>query len=351
MSRYKLDAVPFTLKLKQPFGISRGTKSEVQNVFIQLQADGFTGYGEAAPNNRYEEDAQKVLQYLKAVPIESWNEVEDEKALVERLDNYESTRANPVRAGRAAIEMAWLDWYAKKQGQPLWKYWSIDSKSAVQTSYTIGLDEIEVMQQKVRDAADYPILKVKLGTDRDKAIINGIRAVTDKPIRVDANEGWCSLDEAVAMIDYLAARNVELVEQPLPSAMAIEMKELKKISPLPLAADESFLGDEPLEEIALAFDIINIKLMKIGSMIKARQVIKEARKLGMQIMIGCMIESSLANTAGAVLALEADYADLDGHLLISDDPAAGLALDEEKYIKVNEKPGLGVELDSHRLFG
>lgn len=344
MPDFKLDSKEIRLSLKQPFGIARGTKSEVRNVFVRLQADGTEGFGEAGPNSRYDEDADKVIGYIEELPADFFNSIAAEKQLVEQLDQYEVSRKQSVHAARAAVEMAWLDWHAKRQGVSLWKLWGISSGQGPQTSYTIGLDEIEVMRQKVKDAAEYPILKVKLGTNRDKEIIKAIRKETDKPIRVDANEGWETIGAAEKMIRFLADHNIELVEQPLPSSMNDEMPTLKQRSPLPLAADESFMGSESLEEIARGFDIINIKLMKIGSMLKARKVMQEAKKLDLKVMIGCMIESSLANTAGAILALDAEYADLDGHLLIKDDPAKGLWLDERKQIHVPDRPGLGVDV-------
>ncbi len=238
--------------------------------------------------------------------------------------------------------MAWLDWWGKTQDQPLWKLWNAPSNTTPPTSYTIGLDTIDVMQQKVKDATAYPILKVKLGTDRDREIIKAIREITDKPIRVDANEGWTTIDEAKRQIIFLADQNIELVEQAMPASLNHQMKELKQWSPLPLMADESFLGDENLDEIAQCFDGINIKLMKIGSLVKTRKVIDEARKRDLEIMIGCMIESSLANAAGALLGTWADYVDLDGHLLIGNDPFEGLELNEEKQVMLSEKPGLSV---------
>jgi L-alanine-DL-glutamate epimerase-like enolase superfamily enzyme len=345
MSRFRLDFKTLTLELKQPFTISRGTKKEVKNVFLKLTADGLTGYGEAAPNTRYEEDAEKVIQFLTTLPNDFFEGFDSAEELVRGLNELASRKSvQSMQSAKSAIEMAWLDWYAKKEGQPLWQFWEAPSPRGPKTSYTIGLDEIEVMQQKVRDASDYPILKVKLGTDRDKEIIEGIRAVTDKPIRVDANEGWTTLEEARIMIRFLADHNIDLIEQPMPASMPERMKILKKESPLPLAADESFMGDENLEEISESFDIINIKLMKIGSMVKARKVMRRARELDLKIMIGCMIESSLANTAGAILSLWADYADLDGHILIKDDPAKGLELNSTKHIVVNKNPGLGVKL-------
>lgn len=345
MSHFKLHFKKVNLSLRQPFTISRGTKSKVENVFLKLSADGETGYGEAAPNIRYDEDAGKVMQFLEALPGNFFEGIDTSEKLVKTLDEFSSGRApaQSIQSAKSAIEMAWIDWYAKKRGQPLWKMWDASTIKGPQTSYTIGLDDIEVMQQKVRDAADYPIYKVKLGTDRDKAIIKGIREVTDKPIRVDANEGWHSIREAREMIRFLKDQNIELVEQPMPASQIGEMAELKKDAVLPLCADESFMGDEPLEEIARSFDIINIKLMKIGSLVKSLSVINRAKELGLKVMIGCMIESSLANTAGAVLSLWADYADLDGHLLINDDPYRGLMLDKNKTIMLNERAGLGAE--------
>ncbi|NGP78084.1 dipeptide epimerase [Balneolaceae bacterium YR4-1] len=343
MSRFRLEYEKVSLSLKQPFTISRGTKSEVNNVIVRLSADGVTGVGEAAPNSRYDEDAEKVANFLEALPNSFFDDISHPNQLNELLDEVATRNSVPsVQSGKAAVEMAWLDWYAQNQGQPLWKLWNAPTTRGPQTSYTIGLDEIDIMQQKVQDAREFPIYKVKLGTGRDKAIIRGIREVTDKPIRVDANEGWASVEEASQMIRFLADHNIELVEQPLPASRFEDLVKLKKESVLPLCADESFIGDESLEEIAQAFDIINIKLMKIGSMTKARNVITKARKLGLKIMIGCMIESSVANTAGAILALWADYADLDGHILIKEDPYQGVMLDEYKHLIVSERTGLGV---------
>lgn len=345
MLHFRLDFKKVNLTLRQPFTISRGTKRRVENVFVRLSAEGVTGYGEAAPNSRYDEDAGKVIQFLEALPNKFFEGIDTPEKLVTALDefSYGESPVQSIQSAKSAIEMAWLDWYARKQNQPLWELWGASTIKGPRTSYTIGLDDIEVMQQKIKEAADFPIYKVKLGTDRDKAIIKGIRKVTDKPIRVDANEGWHSIKEAREMIRFLTDQNIELVEQPMPASQIGEMAKLKKEATLPLCADESFMGDEPLEEIARSFDIINIKLMKIGSMFTSLKVIKRAKELGLEVMIGCMIESSLANTAGAVLSLWADYADLDGHLLINNDPFKGLSLDNNKCILLNERKGVGAE--------
>jgi L-alanine-DL-glutamate epimerase-like enolase superfamily enzyme len=240
--------------------------------------------------------------------------------------------------------MAWLDWYGKSQNQPIWKMWGASDPVGPVTTFTIGLDTIPMMQEKVKNAGDFPLYKVKLGTDRDREIMHALREVTDKPIRVDANEGWTTLDQAVEMMDFLKEQQVEYVEQPMPSDNLEDLKKLKTESPLPVCADESFMGTESLTEIAQAFDIINIKLMKTGSIYKAKKIVEQARDMDLQIMIGCMIESSIANAAGVLVSLWADYCDLDGHILIKDDPAQGLILTPEKRVKLSNDPGLGVRL-------
>ncbi len=248
-----------------------------------------------------------------------------------------------MQSAKSAVEMAWLDWWGKSQNQPLWKLWNAPSPKTPPTSYTIGLDDIEVMQEKVKAAKDFPILKVKLGTDRDREIIKGIREISDQTIRVDANEGWDSFKTAKEQISFLAKHNIEIVEQPMPAGMKDEMRKLKQWSPLPLMADESFKGSEKLEDIAQMFDGINIKLSKIGSLVKARKVIEQARSYDLQVMIGCMIASSLSMSAGALIGTWADYVDLDGSLLIEDDPFEGLTLTEGKKVVLAESPGLSVQ--------
>lgn len=340
MSRFEVSWEIIPLKLKEVFTISRGSKSEVRNVFLSITKDGITGYGEAGPNIRYDETPEKVMSGFESLPAGFFDEIEKAGQIQARLEELEVA---PVQSAKTAIEMAWLDWQAKSQKHPLWKLWGEKSPVGPVTSYTIGIDTPEQMQEKIRAAAQYPVYKIKLGTGHDREIIEAIREVTDKPLRVDANEGWTTLDQAKREIEFLETQHVELIEQPMPAADFDRMKELKQWAPLPLAADESFIGNEDLKEISEAFHVINIKLMKIGSLTKAREVIKEAHDLGLQVMIGCMIESSLANAAGALLALNAEYADLDGHLLIGNDPFKGLGVEESGELVLSELPGFGVE--------
>lgn len=339
MSHFDINWKIVPLSLKHAFTISRSSRTEARNVFLSISKNGITGYGEAAPNSRYNESPEKVIEYFKALPTQFLSEITSAEELPKNLDNLDIAS---IESAKAAIEMTWLDWSAKSQNTPMWKLWNAKSPEGPVTSFTIGIDEPEIMQKKIEEAAQYPVYKIKLGTDRDREIIKAIREVTNKPLRVDANEGWMSLQQAKREIEFLSDNNIEFIEQPMPASSFSEMKKLKEWSPLPLAADESFKGAENLNEISEAFDIINIKLMKIGSLIKARNVISNAKGLGLKVMIGCMIESSLANSAGALIALNADYSDLDGHLLIDNDPFEGLKIDPKGNVVLSDNPGLGV---------
>jgi L-alanine-DL-glutamate epimerase-like enolase superfamily enzyme len=210
------------------------------------------------------------------------------------------------------------------------------------------LDSIDVIKEKVREADDdgATILKVKLGSDHDKEIIEAIRLVSDTEIWVDANEGWKTLDQARDMVQFLGDKNVTMIEQPMPASEFELMKLLKPLSQIPLIADESFTGKQSLAELVEGFHGINIKLMKVGSLRKAHQIIDDAKSVGLKIMIGCMIETAIANTAGALLSLRADFADLDGWKLLSDRPFDGMKFGEGNRIVLNDLPGLGVTADT-----
>ncbi|MDZ7658563.1 dipeptide epimerase [Fodinibius sp.] len=339
MPHFKLEFEKLELLPSHPFTIARGTKKTVSNVLVTLSADGVTGFGEAGPNSRYDENADVVCEAIEQLPEIFFDDIESADELSEGL---EQTSIKSVQSAKSALEMAWLDWWGKNQGQPLWKLWDAPSQTTPPTSFTIGLDDIDVMQQKVEGAKDYPILKVKLGTDQDEEIIKGIREVSHQIIRVDANEGWEDLATAKEAIRFLADKNVEFIEQPMPASCKKELAQLKEWSPLPIIADESFVGREYMDEIADQFDGINIKLQKVGSLVEASTLIEKARERNLEVMIGCMIESSLGISAGALLGTWADYVDLDGHLLISNDPFSGLTLTDEKRIRMSDSAGLGV---------
>lgn len=339
MPEFTLHTEIIELELRHAFTISRGTKKTVKNVVVRLSSGDVTGMGEAAPNRRYNEDADHVISYLETVFPDSSIKADQPEDL---FRYFNSSPATPVFSARAAVEMAWWDWLGKSKNQPLWKLWGHENGAGLTTTFTIGIDDKERVLQKVKEAKNAPVLKIKLGSGNDEEMIRAIRSVSDQRLMVDANEGWTTLDEAKDKIRFLADHGVELVEQPMPAGDLSKMIELKKFSPLPLIADESFRGRESLQELSEGFDGINIKLMKIGSMHLARTTIQKARELNLKVMIGCMIESSLAVSAGALVALSADFADLDGNLLISNDPFRGVVTDSEYRLQLPGKPGLGV---------
>lgn len=334
------------LRLRHPFKISRGTKEIVPNLFVTLLAKGVTGFGEAGPNARYGESAERVQAVIEGL-AKNANSLREGEFIARLKEMAEKFDLPEQRSAALALETAWLDWKAKEAGQSLRTYLSIPETITRPSSYTIGLDSPEKMQSKLEERPDAKVLKIKLGLspEEDKQIIRQIRQRTDVPIRVDANEGWTELQTAIEMVEFLMEQGIEIIEQPMPSSLDHLMPELKAVSPLPLIADESLsvTGSLDLDVLAERFDGINIKLMKIGSLLDSIQLLKEAQAKGLQVMTGCMIESSLGIAAGALVGLQADFVDLDGHLLISNDPVDGLRTYADGRIELEEKPGLGVE--------
>lgn len=328
----------YDLKLRHAWGLSRGTWTTRRNCFVRLEKDGVVGYGEAAPILRYQETAEQAAAFIaRCLPILK----KDIFAYAERWHEIDSL-ASGDNAAKAALDMAMLDWFGKKYRMPLWRLLGLDKQKALSTTYSIGIDTVPVMQQKVSEATEFDVYKIKVGTDDDRKIIEGIRQVTDKPLRVDANEGWTSKEKALEMINWLADMNVELIEQPLPAAQLDDYAWLKERSRMPIFADESVMKTSDIPNIAPFFHGINIKLMKCGGVQEAIRMAGLARAFGLKLMIGCMIESSLAISAAAALTPLFDYADLDGNLLVDNDPFLGVATIKGKLV-LTDRPGLGVE--------
>jgi len=321
------------------FGISRWTRTHTKNVFVELEAEGIIGIGEAAPNARYQESHETAEAYLASLDFSKIGKTHD----VTKILSYINSVKKSEYAAKAAVEMAFWDWLGKKLDLPIHKLWNAPSQIGPVSSFTIGIDSEEIIRQKVQEAEQYPILKVKLGTENDENVINLIRTMTNKTIWVDANEGWKTLDLAKKRVQFLADKNIGMIEQPMPADQGKDCAELKKVTHIPLIADEGFTGTETLEELAQNYTGINIKLMKIGSRHKAMQTISDARNLGLNIMVGCMIETELANTAAGILSMWADYADIDGFLLLKDRPFTGFSFDSENRVVLNDLPGLGVK--------
>ncbi len=326
------------LELKHTWTIARGAADFKENVLVFYERDGLTGIGEAGHLTAAGQSAEQTLQGVERLT-----------PLYERADPFafadlpEQARqvAGATAPARAALELALLDWVGKRLALPLHRLFGLNPRRGEPTSFSIGLDKPEVMQQKVREAAAYPILKVKLGRENDEDIIRALRAVTDKPIRVDANEGWPDKETALRKIEWLERQKVELVEQPLPRRMIEETRWLKERTRLPLGADEAVETARDIPGLAGAYSALNIKIMKAGGWLEALRMFQVARALGLDTMLGCMVETSVAITAAVQLQSLARWVDLDGNLLLKNDPYQGASLKESRW-QVPDRPGLGV---------
>jgi L-alanine-DL-glutamate epimerase-like enolase superfamily enzyme len=328
----KLTWEPITLGLKTTFRIAHGVTDKRSNVLIHL--DG--GVGEAAAVPYYGESQDGIIEYLKTVP-DLGDDLFD-------LDGVLSRRPPGSRAARSAIDQALHDRWGKKLGQPLYRLFGLNPEKLPFTSFTIGIDEPDVMAQRAKESG-YPLIKIKLGSENDEAVVAAIRGATRAKLQVDANAGW-SRESALQIIPRLMDYDLEFVEQPLP-VNDIEgyfwLKEklrLQKVN-IPIFADESAKTSHDVAKLAGAIDGVVVKLMKAEGIREAMRIIHVARAHDMRIMMGCMVESSVAVTAAAHLAPLCDYADLDGPLLIKNDPYQGLHYDGAK-ITLPDGPGLGV---------
>jgi L-alanine-DL-glutamate epimerase-like enolase superfamily enzyme len=244
-------------------------------------------------------------------------------------------------AGKAAIDIALMDWVGQKLGIPLYSYFGLDRADAPVTTFSIGIDTPEITRQKTREAAEYPVLKVKVGLATDEPTIEAVRSVTSKPLRVDANEGWKDKEEAVRKINWLEKQGVEFIEQPMPAEMVEETRWVRARVHIPIIADEACRHASDIPKLKDAFDGVNIKLDKSGGLLEAWRMIAVAKSLGMKTMLGCMVSSSVTVTAAAHLSPLVDYADLDGNLLIANDPFSGVLVEKGKLI-LPERAGLGL---------
>jgi L-alanine-DL-glutamate epimerase-like enolase superfamily enzyme len=327
------------LELTHTWTISRNSSDFKENVFVRLEKDGITGIGEAAPNVRYGENPQLTTQRIhEAEKIFKKNDLFHYVDIKNKLDQAILDQS----CAKAALDIALMDWIGKAFNLPLYKLWGLNAAHSPKTSFSIGIDTPEVIKQKVLEAEKYPLLKIKVGRENDEEIIAAVRGVTKKPIRVDANEGWKTKEEALEKINWLKTEGVEFIEQPLPSDMIEETAWLRDRVDMPIVADEAVKSASDIPKLATAYDGINIKLMKSGGLLEALRMIQMAKALNLKIMMGCMIESSVAITAAAHLAPYIDWADLDGNLLINNDPFSGVKVKEGRFV-YNDKPGLGIE--------
>ena len=332
-----LTAEVVTLTTKHPFTIARGGRSEFRVVWVRLtDGDGLEGWGEADPSSYYGETADTVLDALRRLELYLPKDPFD----LETSEVRFAHAAPASRAARAALSAALHDLVGKRLGQPVYRLWGLDPVEAPLSSFTIGLDTPERMREKVEEAQPYPVLKIKLGTDRDEDILRAVRAATSKPLRVDVNAGW-TRERATAMLPVLKECNVELLEQPLAPDDLEGLAAVRRAAAMPLILDESCIVATDIPRIVGVADGINIKLAKCGSLREAIRMIATARAHGLFVMVGCMIESSLGITAAAHVAPLVDAADLDGATLTNDDPFVGAVIDSGR-IQLPDGPGLGV---------
>ena len=337
----KLSFTTYRIFLRHPFGISRSSKSWYDIVLLFLQDGDIIGRGEAAPSIRYKESTEKILSVLNR----GVNIPEIENVTIEKMQNLIYPQLENIKSLQAAFSMALWDWWSQKQNMPVWKILGCENNKSMETSFTIAIGRIEEIERKIVEAGPYNILKVKLGTPNDdKKIIKEIRKFTDKIIRVDANEGW-DFDTSVEMCNWLVDQNVEFVEQPFPAKDIEKSKKLTRLSPLDIYADENSRNVKDINKIRNSFDGINIKLMKCGSIEEALEMVILARKYNLKIMLGCMVETSVGITAAAGISSVVDKVDLDGNLLIKNDPFEGVKVVNGK-LSISNSNGLDLKLIS-----
>ncbi len=335
----KLSFQPFTLQFKHPFKIAHGVRSSTPVVIVKISYEEFIGYGEASMPPYLGESHETVIQFLEKAKsiLEKLNYPFDMDEVLSEIDSI----AKNNTAAKASIDIALHDLLGKITNQPTWNYFNANKLNAPPTTFTIGIDKPEVLKQKVAEAEDYKMFKVKLNGEEDQLIINTIRSITDKPIAVDVNQGWKNKEEAIKMIEWLSNQNVVLVEQPLLKTNLEDAYWLYQRSSLPLYADETVQRLKDIESVKDCFHGINIKLMKCTGLNEANKMIKSAINNNLKILIGCMSETSCAISAAAQLSPFANYADLDGALLIKNNLFEGAGFVEGKII-LNDMPGIGV---------
>jgi L-alanine-DL-glutamate epimerase-like enolase superfamily enzyme len=322
----------FDLHLRHPFQIARGDAMRVRPIVL-LEANG--GVGEASPSNYYGDTVDSVLAAL-----ETFRPLLEENPPIEVAVRRMNEWLPRHPSAKAAVDVALHDALGQRAGLPLYALFGLDKNETPLTSFTIGIDRLDVIAEKIAEAAEYPVLKIKLGTPHDEAILKTVRAATDKVIRVDANAGW-TREDALRWVKRLPDFNVEFVEQPLPPDDLEGLRLVKENSPLPIFVDESCVTSADIPKLVGCVDGINIKLMKCGGLREALKMIHTARTFDMKVMLGCMVESSVAITAAAHLSPLVDYADLDGNLLITNDPYEGVTVKEGKLL-LPDGAGLGV---------
>ena len=336
--KLKLTFFPYELKLRHAFNLARYSRTTTPDVQVQLEYDGYVGYGEASMPPYLGETVESVTNFLNSLDLEQFTD----PFRIEDILTYVDQKAPNNRAAKASVDIALHDLLGKIMGQPWYKIWGLDPGKAPVTSFTIGIDTEEVVRQKVEEARPYKLIKVKMGLDNDQETVEIIREMMpDIPICVDCNQGWKDKEHALEMCHWLKERNCLFVEQPFDKEWIDQTAWLRERSPLPIIADEAFQRLPDIVRFKGVYDGINIKLMKSTGLHEAYKMVTLARALDMKVMIGCMTETSCAVTAAANLSPLVDFADLDGNLLIANDRFNGMTIENGK-ITLHDIPGLGI---------
>ncbi len=336
---FRISLEPMPLRLVEPFRIARGTETVRENVLVRVSLSGREGAGEASPNLRYGETLESVCQAIETAAERMGQTRPELPALQRAMDSCFTSEQNAARAG---LEMALVDLLARWSGLPAHQLLWLEAPEPIETSFTIAIAEPAEMARRAGEARQFQVLKVKVGDGPSLAGLEAIRrARPDARIRVDANEGW-DLFQALAAMPLLKELAVEFLEQPLAGSAPAEEWDRLRQEGIPIFADESLTSMADLERVAPHVDGVNVKVAKLGGMERCRDVLQRARALGLKTMLGCMIESSLGIASALELASLADYADLDGHLLIRDDPFQGHQTAKGSLTR-GTSTGLGVE--------
>ena len=337
---------PYDLALRYPFRIALMRRTSTPIVLVQLTMGAFRGLGEASMPPYLGETHGSVSQFLELVKRRvfdhmskySISQIIDVQNIMDEVD----TLAEGNKAAKAAIDIALHDLKGKLEGRAVWQILGSNPDQMPLTTCTIGIEsDPSVLKQKIEDAADFHVLKIKLGSEDDKKLVNLVRQFTDKPLYVDVNQGWSDLNFAIDMTHWLAEKGVLLIEQPMLKTDLDGNGKVTDASPLPVFADESFQRLTDFDSIQGVFDGINIKLMKSTGLCEAKKMVEEARRRNLKIMLGCMSETSCAILAAAALAPQCDFADLDGPWLITNNPFEPPILRGGK-IQLSKAAGLGI---------
>lgn len=336
--KMKLTFRPYTLELRHVFTLATTSRTTTPAMLTEIEYEGVVGYGEASMPPYLGETQESAAQFLSKVDLSQFNDPFELETILPYVDSI----APENKAAKASVDIALHDLIGKLMNQPWYKIWGLDPDKAPYTSFTIGIDKPEVVREKTKEAAEFKILKVKLGRDTDKEMIETIRSVTDVPLCIDANQGWTDREYALDMIYWLKERGIVFIEQAMPKESVDDNAWLTEKSPLPTIGDEAV---QRLPDVMKAYGVysgINIKLMKCTGLREAYKMITLARALNMKVMIGCMTETSCAISAAAQLSPLVDWADLDGALLIGNDIFDGAKVIDGKIV-LNDRPGIGAK--------